>query len=41
MEVHNDPEHALSDGEQAMLPEKFEKIVAQMRAVALAIGKEI
>jgi len=41
IEVHNDPEAALSDGEQAMLPEKFEQIVKQMRAVAAAIGKEI
>ncbi len=41
IEVHNDPEAALSDGEQAMLPEKFEQIVTQMRAVAAAIGKEI
>jgi len=41
IEVHNDPEAALSDGEQAMLPEKFEQIVKQMRAVAAAIGKVI
>ncbi len=32
VEVHNDSEAALSDGEQAMLPEKFEQIVKQMRA---------
>jgi len=41
IEVHNDPESALSDGDQAMLPEKCEQIVKQMRAVAAAIGKEI
>src|SRR5437870_143689 len=41
IEVHNDPESALSDGDQAMLPDKFEQIVKQMRAVAAAIGKEI
>jgi 3-deoxy-7-phosphoheptulonate synthase len=41
LEVHNDPEHALSDGEQAMLPDKFEALVKQMRAIAAAIGKEI
>jgi 3-deoxy-7-phosphoheptulonate synthase len=41
IEVHNDPESALSDGDQAMLPDKFEKLVGQMRAVAAAIGKEI
>lgn len=41
IEVHNDPEEALSDGEQAMLPDQFASIVQQMRAVAKAIGKEI
>jgi 3-deoxy-7-phosphoheptulonate synthase len=41
VEVHNDPEAALSDGEQAMLPAQFEALVGQMRAVAAAIGKEI
>jgi 3-deoxy-7-phosphoheptulonate synthase len=41
IEVHNCPEKALSDGEQAMLPEKFESLVAQMRAVAAAVGRQI
>jgi len=41
LEVHNDPESALSDGEQALLPDKFEALVTQMRAVAAAVGKQI
>jgi 3-deoxy-7-phosphoheptulonate synthase len=41
IEVHNDPEAALSDGEQAMLPEKFSVLVGQMRAVAAAVGREL
>ena len=41
LEVHHDPEHALSDGDQAILPDKFEALVEQMRAVATAIGKEL
>jgi len=41
LEVHNEPEAALSDGEQAMLPDKFDALVKQMRAVATAIGKEM
>jgi 3-deoxy-7-phosphoheptulonate synthase len=41
LEVHNCPEAALSDGEQALLPDKFEALVKQMRAVAVAIGKEM
>ena len=39
--VHNDLEAALSDGEQALLPDKSESLVAQMPAVAAAIGKGI
>ena len=30
--VHDSPEAALSDGEQAMLPNKFAALVAQKRA---------
>ena len=41
IEVHNNPEAALSDGEQAILPDAFEALVGQMRAVATAIGKQI
>lgn len=41
LEVHHDPEHALSDGEQSLVPDKFESLVVQMRAVAAAIGKEM
>jgi 3-deoxy-7-phosphoheptulonate synthase len=41
VEVHNDPEAALSDGEQSLLPDKFESLVTQMRAVAVAIGKTV
>jgi 3-deoxy-7-phosphoheptulonate synthase len=41
LEVHNDPEAALSDGEQSLLPDRFEALVTQMRAVAVAIGKTV
>ena len=41
IEIHNDSEAALSDGEQALLPDKFESLAAQMRAVAAAIGKTV
>jgi len=41
IEVHNNPEAALSDGEQALMPDKFTALVKQMRAVAEAIGKEM
>ena len=39
-QAKRDAEEALSDGEQAMLPEQFDGIVKQMRAVAVAIGKD-
>jgi len=33
IEVHNDPEHALSDGPQSIRPEVFEKLVKKMTAI--------
>ncbi len=39
VEVHNDPDHALSDGGQSLWPEQFEELVQQIRAIASAIGR--
>ena len=39
IEVHNDPEHALSDQSQQLRPEEFEKLYAQLRGVAKAVGR--
>ena len=33
IEVHNDPEHALSDGAQSVTPEQFERMAAKIRKV--------
>ena len=41
IEVHNDPEHARSDGEQALLPHEFEDLVARVKSVAEAVGRGI
>lgn len=41
VEVHPEPEHAKSDGEQALLPEQFAEMVRAMRAVAQAVGKTL
>lgn len=41
VEVHTCPEQALSDGPQALLPEAFAQLVAQIRAVATAVGRQI
>ena len=41
IEVHDDPEQARSDGEQALQPEVFEDLVRRIRAVAEAVGREL
>ncbi len=41
IEVHSKPEEALSDGPQSMLPEKFAKLMADLKRVARAIGREL
>jgi len=41
VEVHQDPAHALSDGKQSLTPEAFAKLVAQVRAVAEAVGRRV
>ncbi|MGH7460654.1 MAG: 3-deoxy-7-phosphoheptulonate synthase, partial [Longimicrobiales bacterium] len=39
VEVHSDPDHALSDGGQSLWPEQFEELVQQIRSIASAIGR--
>lgn len=41
IEVHNCPEEALSDGPQALLPEQYATLAAQIRALAELLGKSI
>ncbi len=38
IEVHNHPEQALSDGPQALLPEMFKQLVAEVRAIHKVIA---
>src|SRR6195256_5650521 len=33
VEVHDQPEHALSDGHQALTPEQYEQLVSEVRAI--------
>ncbi len=40
IEIHNDPEKALSDGPQALLPEDFLNLVKELHQIAKAIGRE-
>lgn len=40
VEVHHDPEKALSDGPQALLPNQFEELMKQMKLIANVIGRK-
>ena len=41
VEVHIDPEKALSDGPQSLYPEQFEKLMRDIEAMAPVLGKEL
>jgi 3-deoxy-7-phosphoheptulonate synthase len=41
IEVHSNPEEALSDGAQSLLPEKFCDLMQELRPIAEAVGREI
>lgn len=41
IEVHNDPENALSDGQQSLTPDQFDALMAKVKAVAKIEDKEI
>jgi len=41
IEVHPRPEEALSDGAQSLKPEKFARLMAELKPLAQALGKEL
>jgi 3-deoxy-7-phosphoheptulonate synthase len=41
IEVHPDPDRALSDGAQSLRPEQFEELMGQLRMIATAVGRTI
>ena len=41
VEVHNDPDKALSDGPQALLPDQFAELMIQVKAIADVIGRKM
>ncbi len=41
VEVHPDPDHALSDGAQSLSPAQFEELMRQLRIIAPAVGRTI
>ena len=41
VEMHPEPDRALSDGAQSLYPDQFTQLVTELRAVAAAIGRSI
>ena len=41
IEVHNDPEHALCDGAQSLKPDRFAKLMQDLKAIAKIVGREL
>ncbi|MFA5466993.1 MAG: 3-deoxy-7-phosphoheptulonate synthase [Candidatus Izemoplasmatales bacterium] len=41
IEVHHEPEKALSDGQQSLKPERFHKLIADCRRIALAVDRTL
>ncbi len=39
IEVHTDPRHALSDGEQSLLPKEFAKLMKELKPIAEAVNR--
>jgi 3-deoxy-7-phosphoheptulonate synthase len=39
VEVHPEPEKALSDGAQSLKPDQFIKMMGELRTIALAVGR--
>ena len=41
IEVHHDPDHALSDGAQSLYPAQFDELVKQIRTIAEVVGRRV
>ena len=41
IEVHHDPDKALSDGAQSLFPEQFAKLMDELRMIAPAVGRKV
>ena len=41
VEVHPDPDHALSDGAQSLKPQQFSELMQQLRIIAPAVGRTL
>jgi 3-deoxy-7-phosphoheptulonate synthase len=41
VEVHHDPDRALSDGPQSIYPEQFDELMSELRAIAPIVGRTV
>jgi len=41
IEVHNNPEKALSDGAQSLYPEQFQRLMGELRVIAPVLGRSL
>jgi len=41
LEVHPDPEHAMSDGAQSLFPQQFEQLMKELRIIAPVLGRQV
>ena len=41
IEVHNDPDHALSDGAQSLTPGEFNQLMSEVRIIAPAVNRHL
>ena len=41
IEVHDNPDRALTDGAQSLLPEQFERLMGELRVIAPALGRSL
>ena len=41
VEVHHDPDRALSDGIQSILPDQMDELMAEIRQIAMVVGRNV
>jgi 3-deoxy-7-phosphoheptulonate synthase len=41
VEVHHDPDRALSDGMQSLFPDQFDALMQQVRQIAAVVGRSL
>ena len=41
IEVHNDPEHAKCDGAQSLKPERFARLMGELKGIAQIVGRDL